>query len=450
MPGGGRAMSPSDRLGRLFGRKAPKPAGMMSRFEVTGLHELSSSIEFRRDTASTLLALFFAVLALFLIGSLWIGSFSKQETMRGIVLGSRGAERIVATVDGTVRKIWVARGDEVRAGQRLMTIAPHQSSAGAKPLSEAELQSLAEQRRNVAKQMADIEAAMSHDAGDLASLEDNLARINETLRRQTEELKPALAMQEAMVRKLQAYLKAGDVTRDTVIAQERIKQDYIRQLLDVRLQMTQVGTSQIERRRTLQQNKTSNTSQLAQLGREFADLGSRIERAKSAIATEVIVGAPGAIAALNVREGAEVKAGDTIAAIGDPDAPFTIGLQAPSKTMGLLAIGQRVVIKYDAFPFKTFGVKYGRTIAINTQPLTLPKDDDLSPALDVQLAKAGPRPPPQSKYLIEVEPEDRTIMAYGAPRPILIGSTLSADVVVERRRLIDWVLDPIFAMRGRT
>ena len=40
-------------------------------------------------------------------------------------------------------------------------------------------------------------------------------------------------------------------------------------------------------------------------------------------------------------------------------------------------------------------------------------------------------------------------MAYGKERPILIGSTLSADVVVEKRRLIDWVLDPVLAMRGR-
>jgi len=443
-------MPPSERVGRLLGRKRPKPPGMMSRFEVTGLHELSSSIEFRRDTASTLLALFFLVLAVFLIGGMWIGTFSKQETMRGIVLGSKGGERIVSTVDGTVRKIWVAQGEEVRAGQRLMTIAPHQTAAGDKPLSEGALQSLAEQRRNVQRQMADIESAMSHDSSDLHALEGNLVKLNETLRRQAEELRPALETQETVVRKLHAYLKRGDVTRDTVIAQERIKQDYIRQLLDVRLQLTQVGTSQIERRRTLQQNKTNNTSQLAQLGRELADLDTRIERARSAISTEVIVGAPGTLAAVNVREGAEVKAGDTIAAIGDPGAPFTIGLQAPSKTMGLLAIGQRVVLKYDAFPYKTFGVKYGRTVAINTQPLSLPKDDETSPMLDMQLAKAGPRPPPQSKYLIEVEPEDRTIVAYGAERPILIGSTLSADVVVERRRLIDWVLDPIFAMRGRT
>ncbi|GEO98953.1 HlyD family secretion protein [Methylobacterium haplocladii] len=443
-------MSVSDLVGRFLGRRQPKPAGMMSRFEVTGLHELSSSIEFRRDTASNLLVLFFVTLAAFLMVSMWVGTFSKQETMRGIVLGSKGSQRLAATVDGTVTKVWVAQGDEVKVGQRLLTIVPQQSSAGAKPLSEAELQSLTEQRQNIGKQIADLEALMSNDAADLGALEGNVVKINENLRKQEAELTMALTAQDSLVRKLQAYLKLGDVTRDVVIAQERIKQDYTRQLLDIRLQGSQLASTQIERRRTVQQSKSANANERAQLTRGLADLDSRIERAKSAIATDVISGTAGRIAALNVREGSDVKLGDTIAAIGDPDATFTIGLQAPSKTMGLLALGQRVVLKYDAFPYKTFGIKHGRIIAIGRQPLSLPKDDDSSAMADLALAKAGPRPPKESKFLIEVEPEDRTIMAYGAERPVLIGSTLSADIVVERRRLIDWVLDPIFAMRGRT
>lgn len=439
-----------DLFSRLLGRRRSKPAGMMGRFEVTGLHELSSTIEFRRDTASNLLVLFFVVLAAFLMAAMWFGSFAKQETMRGIVLGSKGSQRLAAIVDGTVSKVWVAQGDKVVVGQRILTIMPQQSAAGAKPLSETELQSLTEQRQTIRRQIAELEASMANDANDLAAMGSNVAKINENLQRQEGVLNAALTAQDGTIRKLQAYLKLGDVTRDVVIAQERIRQDYTRQLLDVRLQVSQLASTQIERRRTVQQNKMANANERAQLGRALAELESRIERARSAIATDVIVGIDGRIAALNVREGSDVRVGDTLAALGDPDATFTIGLQAPSKTMGLLAIGQRVVLKYDAFPYKTFGIKHGRIIAIGRQPMSIPKEDDPAAMLDVSLAKAGPRPPPQSKYLIEVEPENRTIDAYGTERPILIGSTLSADVVVERRRLIDWVLDPIFAMRGRT
>lgn len=442
-------MARFDLVGYFAGRRAVKPATMMDRFEITGLHELSSSIEFRRDTASNLLALFFVALAVFLVAGMWFGTFSKQETIRGIVLGNKGSQRISSTVDGTVTKIWVAQGEAVAAGQKILTIVPQQMSAGAATLSEGELRSLVTQKNNLQKQIDDLEKLMPRDEADRAAFEDNIGEIKSNLDKQEAELKTAVASQDEVVRKMQKNLQAGYVTRDAVTAQVRAKQDYVRQLLEVRMQMTQLITSQIERRRTLQQGKSAAAAELGQLTRSMAELTARIERAKSAIATDIIVGTAGKIAAVNVREGSEVKAGDPVAAIGNPDEPFTIGLQAPSKTMGLLTIGQRVVLKYDAFPYKTYGVKYGRIIAIGSQPLSLPKEDEQG-GLGASLAKAGPVPPPQSKFLIEIEPEDRTIVAYGAERPILIGSTLSADVVVERRRLIDWVLDPILAMRGRT
>ena len=43
---------------------------------------------------------------------------------------------------------------------------------------------------------------------------------------------------------------------------------------------------------------------------------------------------------------------------------------------------------------------------------------------------------------MEVRPDTAEIEAYGEKKRLTPGSTLSADIIVERRRLIDWVLDP--------
>lgn len=441
-----------DLIGRLIPARSPaKPKGSMDRFEVTGLHELSSTIELRRDTAANLMVLFFAALTVFIAASMWLGTFSKQETMRGIVIGSKGGQRITSIVGGTVSKIWVKQGQSVKAGQRLITVIPQQTSAGAGSLSRSDLLSLTEQKANSEGQMSEIQAAMSDDAKDLDAFERNLLDLAANLKGQERELQKAAAAQEETVNKMRSYLKRGYTTRESVTAQERAWQEYNQQLASVRMQMTQLASTRIEQRRTVQQNYNANVSRLAELDRMVSELDARIQRAKSAIATDIISVADGQVAAINVREGSEVLVGDTIAAIGNPEAPFTIGLQAPSKTMGLLTIGQTVVLKYDAYPYKTFGVKRGRIIAISSQPVTLPKEDEQQMALmNPALAKSAEANPPQSKFLVEVEPEDKTINAYGEERQILIGSTLSADVIVEHRRLIDWVLDPIHAMRGRT
>lgn len=432
-------------------RKAPRPQTAMSHFEVSGLHDLSTTIELRRDTASSMMAIFFGCLASVIVIGLWVGTFSKQETMRGIVLGTRGGQTITSVVEGTVSKVWVEQGQQVKAGEKLLTILPQQTATGSTPLSQTELRSLNDQLLNVRHQSAEMRARMQRDGEDVSKFDRTQKELLANLGLQEEELTKALAAQDEIVSKLRDYVKKGYSTRETLATQERIRQDYMQQLASVRLQRSQLAATSLERRRTVALNNAASSNQLAELDRLATELTAKMERARSAIATDILAARDGEVVAVNVREGSSVKSGDTIAAIGEPEAPFIIGLQAPSKTMGLVSVGQRVVLKYDAFPFKTFGVKYGHVISISAQPVSLPKEDDQQMAmLNPALAQAAKATPPQSKYLIEVEPEDRTILAYGQQRSILIGSTLSADVIVEKRRLIDWVLDPILALRGRT
>ena len=101
-----------------------RPQTALGNFEVTGLHDLGSSIEFRRDTAGSMMVIFFSALAIVVVGGLWIGTFSKQETMRGVVLGAKGSQRVNSTVAGTVSAIWVRQGDTVQPGQKLLTVTP--------------------------------------------------------------------------------------------------------------------------------------------------------------------------------------------------------------------------------------------------------------------------------------------------------------------------------------
>jgi membrane fusion protein len=102
-----------------------------------------------------------------------------------------------------------------------------------------------------------------------------------------------------------------------------------------------------------------------------------------------------------------------------------------------------VVLKYDAFPFKTFGIQHGTITSISSSAVRAPATEG-DRGLD-------PRPVSrQSLYRIEVRPDSDEIEAYGEKKKITMGSTLSADIIIEKRRLIDWILDPIRAMRGRT
>jgi membrane fusion protein len=45
--------------------------------------------------------------------------------------------------------------------------------------------------------------------------------------------------------------------------------------------------------------------------------------------------------------------------------------------------------------------------------------------------------------------ESQNVTAYGAQVPLQPGMTLEADVALERRRLFEWMLDPLYAVTGQ-
>ena len=41
------------------------------------------------------------------------------------------------------------------------------------------------------------------------------------------------------------------------------------------------------------------------------------------------------------------------------------------------------------------------------------------------------------------------MLAYGRPEPLRPGMLLEADILGERRKLHEWLLEPLYSLRGR-
>jgi membrane fusion protein len=52
-------------------------------------------------------------------------------------------------------------------------------------------------------------------------------------------------------------------------------------------------------------------------------------------------------------------------------------------------------------------------------------------------------------YRVTVRLDSQHVTAYGKPVALQPGMQLEADLLVERRRLIDWVLDPLYSFTGK-
>jgi membrane fusion protein len=52
-------------------------------------------------------------------------------------------------------------------------------------------------------------------------------------------------------------------------------------------------------------------------------------------------------------------------------------------------------------------------------------------------------------YRISVAIDDQTVDAEGQAQPLAAGMQLEADVLLDRRRLIEWMFEPMFGVAGR-
>lgn len=188
---------------------------------------------------------------------------------------------------------------------------------------------------------------------------------------------------------------------------------------------------------------------LNQIERSRASLSQ--EGAENAARKSTVITAPfaGTVTALGLQAGQSVQLGQTLATLIRDAQPgqatqgaLQAQLYAPSRTAGFISPGQTVYLRYGAYPYQKFGLHTGRITAVSATPFA---PSELPPNLSQQIvSQVGSH---EALYRINVQIDQQGIQAYGETIPLKAGLTLDADVLQERRKVWEWVLEPVLAAR---
>ena len=117
-------------------------------------------------------------------------------------------------------------------------------------------------------------------------------------------------------------------------------------------------------------------------------------------------------------------------------------LYGPSRAIGFVHAGQHVLLRYQAYPYQKFGVHDGVVTSVSK---TAVNPAEFTQQLSGLAAVYGPTEP---GYRISVQLKKQTVLAYGVETPLQPGMQLDADVMIDNRRLIEWIFDPLFTITG--
>ena len=387
------------------------------------------------------------VLAIALISYGWLGEMTRKARLTGLLIPTQGTIALSVPQAGTVTDIRVKEGDTVTANQVLMTIGIDRSTLKG-DTAVLVAQNLEQRRATIRAERSITEMQFRQRQGAAADRAHSL----ETEARQAEaELDGARRREELAKKSVDRYTELAKSGFVSEIQAQQKQED----LLDLIARENAAERSLIALRRdqqTLRAEQTANGStlqaQLIQIDRSIAALDQ--EGAENSGRRELVVTAPqaGSVTALVATRGQLVQAGQTLVNVvpslpdGKP-SPLEAQLFAPSRTAGFVQPGQTVWLRYAAYPFQKFGMAQGTIASVSRSPLAA---QDLPTGQSQAILSAAQTSEPT--YRVTVALGSQEIHTYGQVLALKPGMTLDADVIQERRRIWEWMLDPVLAASG--
>lgn len=380
-----------------------------------------------------------ATLAAGVLGFAYFGSYTAHSTLKGKVVPETGVIEVTSPQPGTILEKHVVEGQRVRSGDVLYVVSSERFSAAGIATQQAVGEELVRRRRSL---LAQIDSTRELErleraalAGRLAAVRAEAASIDETLAVQRERLTIVARTME----RYRAMRQSGFLSEEQWMAREAERLE----------QRSRVQTLERERAGVMQVLEDLD-GRAATLELEYGNAIAELERAVGAAELEIaendakraiVVTAPqsGTAAAVVAEVGQPIERGVTLARIVPNATVLVAELLAPSRAVGFVSAGEAVRLRYAAFPYQKFGHASGTVVAVSQTTLA---------ASGAGLSQALGRPEPV--YRVVVALHSQTIDAYGEPRRLLPGMEVEADVLLETRRLYEWVFEPLFALLERT
>lgn len=373
----------------------------------------------------------------------FFGTYTRKATISGLLMPEQGMLRLTAPSAGILISIKAVEGQQVEAGEPLFVLSGERiSSVGgtqqqiSHQLSQRLL--LLERNRSLADERLSGQVRMLDSR--LATIAGELVQFHEEVRL----LERRGLLASAHLDRQQELVEAGFIS---VAQLQQAEAELL--TLQGQLQGSHRARASLQRERTellaqRQDVDLRHRSEMSEIDNGVALV--RQEQAESDVRAELVSVAPfaGTLTGLSVQPGQQMAAGALLASLIPHGASLTAHLYAAPRQAGFIESGQRVLMRYAAYPYQKFGMARGRVIEVAKSPYAA---QELPAHIATAIQGAGMSS--ELFYRVTVALDSPSIEAYGQAQLLQAGMLLEADVVQDKRRLYEWALEPLYSVTGK-
>ncbi|CTP88541.1 membrane fusion transmembrane protein [Xanthomonas translucens pv. poae] len=379
-----------------------------------------------------------AIAATSVVVFLCIGTYTHRSTVTGQLVPTKGLATVMAPATGVVTRLDVREGQRVEAGQILgvvtvprATLASgdtevalqrhlRQRGDGLKSSEQAQLQQLDAQEQGLRGQLVNLQQELLQVNGEVATRRSQITLANEVLQR-WRQLQDGKYVSELQIKQ-----------------QESSALEYTSQMQALQRQATEMRRSLAQIEQQLRVLPGQRMGIHAEYRRDNAAV--ELEQVQTQVGGALLVTAPvgGMIATQLVKPGQAIQAGQPLLSLVPGDGRLEAELLVPSRAIGFIETGNTVMLRYQAYAYQKFGHQRGAVMSISRSALTSKELGALTG--NAQLG--------EPYYRVTVRLAQQVIVTYGKQEHLKPGMLLEADVLGEKRSLIEWIFEPFYSLRS--
>jgi membrane fusion protein len=314
-------------------------------------------------------------------------------------------------------------------------VATDQLAGGGEDINAVTLSILTSQKDTLSRQIVAEEQRMTSEQQRLTASLGNLANEASLLNSQITMQNRRVQLGGTLVSMASTLAAKGLLSETERAHREQAMLDDTEKLASIAQQEISLKDRINETRYSIEQLATVTATKLQPVRTELANTEQRIAEIGGRRAYVVRAPITGRVSLMQVNIGQPADPRRLQMEIVPANADLQAVLFVPSRAAGFVHLEQRVRLLYDAFPYQKYGTHGGRIIEVSRTILT---------GADV----SGPIAIKEPAYKVVVALDEAAIKTRDKKTiPLQPDMLLRADIILEERTIMSWILEPLLSAR---
>jgi membrane fusion protein len=375
------------------------------------------------------------------------GSYARRVDMEGTVLPTIGLVVISSPSPGWIEALAAREGEIIEKGAPLYTLDLDTATKDGR--TQQQIIHVQRVEREALTQQIDRKTRMSEET------QRELRQKIENLKVQIDQLGEQITMQQGFFKVInKEYNLFLDLTERHQASLNELdsrqqawmqSQSKLQELESSKLRLKgELNDAQYQ----LATIAITSSDEIDTLRNKILEIDEKLANSEARRSIEIRAPEAGVVTAIIGHPGQVVSTGSPMLKLVPQPAIMHVELLAPSSAIGFIRQGDRVLLRYSAFPYQKFGEYWGTVVTVSDAALTPEEVQSLLSGVQptTQGMPAGVAPTKQTGpfYRVIVEPDSQFASVYGEERKLPASMRVQAYALLDRRPLYQWMLEPLY------